>query len=116
MCVLCDLPHPAQKEEAGPKGGSGSARSTPTGSSSSKKAGAEKSGGKGVIGWLGSVVGLKGPKQADLGQAMEAYFDKDKNRWVFPGEEDAPEADAALGPPPSNLGVSASGHVTPRLS
>jgi hypothetical protein len=34
---------------------------------------------------------------ADLGQEMEAYFDTDKKRWVFPNEEDADDAaDAAL--------------------
>jgi len=36
---------------------------------------------------------------------MEAYYDKDKGRWVFPGQEDDPTADLAAGPPPTMVSV-----------
>lgn len=37
--------------------------------------------------------------QADLGEGMQAYYDKEKKVWVFPGEDPA-EVAAPLPPPP----------------
>ncbi len=37
----------------------------------------------------------------NLGDKLEAYFDKSKNTWVFPGQENEP-APAALAPPPTS--------------
>jgi hypothetical protein len=39
---------------------------------------------------------------ADLGNSMEAYYDEDKKRWVFPGEDPAAE-DPTAGPPPTTM-------------
>lgn len=36
---------------------------------------------------------------------MEAYYDKDKGRWIFPGQENDAVADAAAGPPPTMVSV-----------
>jgi hypothetical protein len=44
-------------------------------------------------------------KEAKLGKKMEAYFDKAKGRWVFPGEEDKVEDDPGAAPPPMAMGA-----------
>ena len=36
----------------------------------------------------------------NIGGSLEAYFDKEKNRWVFPGEGAAAEDDPSSRPPP----------------
>jgi hypothetical protein len=54
--------------------------------------------------------------EANEGQKMEAYFDKDKGRWVFPDDDpNALEsvADSAPPPPPAAMKAAAS---TPNLS
>jgi hypothetical protein len=38
--------------------------------------------------------------QADLGEQMQAYYDKSKKVWVFPGEDPA-EVAKPIGPPPT---------------
>lgn len=50
-------------------------------------------------------------QHADVGVEMEAYFDEEKKRWIFPGE---PQGEATAGPPPapptaSQLGPSVGG-------
>jgi hypothetical protein len=37
--------------------------------------------------------------EADLGEKMQAYYDKEKKVWVFPGEDPA-ELAKPIGPPP----------------
>lgn len=56
---------------------------------------------------IGMVKGLFGLKQdednavhADLGGKMEAYYDKEKKRWIFPGDDPNAE-DFTAGPPPT---------------
>ena len=38
-------------------------------------------------------------KIANVGNKMEAYFDEDKKRWVFPGEEEEEDQGPPLAPP-----------------
>jgi len=53
--------------------------------------------------------------EATMGGEMEAYFDKDLGRWVFPGEDPA-EATAAAAPPPPPPSMGPSHSSTPNLS
>jgi hypothetical protein len=82
---------PAVKSVARSSSAGGSGSSTPTGGS-----------GGGMVGRLAGLLGIKKPVTADLGEKMEAYFDKDKNRWIFPGQDgEEEEEDASLKPPPT---------------
>ena len=48
-------------------------------------------------------------KVAKLGEQMEAYFDEDAKRWVFPGESAPEEAARPSAPPTGPLSGSAPG-------
>merc|ERR1711871_79283 len=52
-----------------------------------------------VRGWIAEKVNPDA-KVAKMGEQMDAYFDKEKNRWVFPGE-DAQEDDGPPAAPPT---------------
>lgn len=43
----------------------------------------------------------RNPQHADIGQQMEAYFDKEKKKWIFPGEAPEDNAPAAPSAPPT---------------
>ena len=57
-------------------------------------------------GMLGMFKGFFGKSEednavkADLGGKMEAYYDKEKKRWIFPDDDPAAE-DPTAGPPPT---------------
>jgi len=54
-------------------------------------------------GWLSKLLGRgeekKKTKVADVGEEMQAYYDKKLKRWIFPGDDPA-EIAKPLGPPP----------------
>ena len=60
---------------------------------------------KGLLGWLY-------PDAHDgtdnLGNKLEAYFDKSSGRWVFPDEEASDSPPEALAPPPTTIAINAS--------
>uniref|UniRef100_K3WLJ2 Uncharacterized protein n=1 Tax=Globisporangium ultimum (strain ATCC 200006 / CBS 805.95 / DAOM BR144) TaxID=431595 RepID=K3WLJ2_GLOUD len=74
-----------------------------------KKGGRSKtpppSGSKASSGWFSGISNFIATKVnpeakvAKLGVQMEAYFDKEKNRWVFPGETATEEAAIPSAPP-----------------
>jgi hypothetical protein len=47
------------------------------------------------------------------GKKMEAYYDKEKKRWIFPGEENEPEPEPLAPPPTTHLEKSASDEIKP---
>jgi hypothetical protein len=50
---------------------------------------------------VGKLAGIGDDvKEADMGQSMQAYFDKDKGRWVFPGQNSEEEVDDPGSRPP----------------
>ena len=51
---------------------------------------------KGLLGWFYPEVH---DASENLGNKLEAYYDKSQDRWVFPGEEDSSNA-PSLAPPP----------------
>ena len=62
-------------------------------------------------GWLGGWIAKKLNPDAhigDVGEEMEAYFDKDKGVWVFPGEDPVAKA-APPPPPPTSMGMGGGG-------
>lgn len=82
------------------------------GSSSSKKSDEKKAGrsktpppSRSSSGWLTGlstfIAAKMNPeaKVAKLGEQMEAYFDEEKKRWVFPGETQGEEASIPSAPP-----------------
>jgi hypothetical protein len=54
---------------------------------------------KGIIKW---IMPNAVDATENTGSKLEAYFDKQLNRWVFPGED--PQAVAPLPPPPTSIG------------
>lgn len=61
-------------------------------------------------GWLDALRPKPKGKEADLGGAMEAYYDKEKKRWIFPGDD--PDAvDPTAGPPPTTAELKAKAPV-----
>lgn len=54
-------------------------------------------------GWLSKLLGRGEDKEkatvADVGEEMQAYYDKKLKRWIFPGDDPA-EVAKPLGPPP----------------
>ncbi|TYZ56946.1 hypothetical protein PybrP1_002822 [[Pythium] brassicae (nom. inval.)] len=97
----------AAPPSSGPSSDKGSA--SPKFKDAAKKAGGRSktpppSGSK--SGWLSGVIGnflvkKMNPevKVAKLGEQMEAYFDEEKKRWVFPGETAAEEPTMPSAPP-----------------
>jgi hypothetical protein len=88
--------HPKQESEASKKS---PPTSTTTAAASKPKA---VSGGDLKSNWLTGWIAKKMNPEAhvaDVGGEMEAYYDKDLKRWVFPGEDPA-EAAKPLAPPP----------------
>eukprot|EP00977_Amphora_coffeiformis_P009845 scaffold2257_cov169-Amphora_coffeaeformis.AAC.23 len=59
---------------------------------------------KRVFGMLKGFLGVKEDEdnavRADLGGKMEAYYDKEKKRWIFPDDDPSAE-DPMAGPPPT---------------
>ena len=52
---------------------------------------------------LKGFLGVKGEDNAvvaDIGGKLEAYYDKEKKRWIFPDDDPAAE-DPSAGPPPT---------------
>lgn len=65
---------------------------------------------------------IPAPQHADVGEEMNAYFDKDTKRWVFPGQPaeeataaapSAPPTASQLGAPSSQPGEAAAAAPTP---
>lgn len=52
---------------------------------------------------------------ADPGEEMQAYYDKERKVWVFPGE-DPDEVAKPIGPPPKPIGSASTPSTIPALS
>ncbi|OWZ14722.1 COPII coat assembly protein [Phytophthora megakarya] len=78
----------------------------PSGSGSAK--------GSGWLSGLSSFIATKmnpEAKVAKLGEQMEAYFDEETKRWVFPGEKAAEESAMPSAPPTGPMPGSAPGSI-----
>jgi hypothetical protein len=78
------------------------AQPTTSASQEQKDAGTDSPRKRGIVGWLKGRLGVEEDNavKADLGGQMEAYYDKEKKRWIFPGD-DPNEEIPSLGPPPT---------------
>lgn len=119
---------PTSSSADGPSSAAASGPASDKGSASpkfkdTKKAGRSKtpppSGSKASSGWFTGISNFIATKVnpeakvAKLGEQMEAYFDEEKKRWVFPGETATEEAVIPSAPPtgpmPGSMPSSGSG-------
>jgi hypothetical protein len=86
--------------------------------SSSKSTTSSTGSGSGWLSGISSFLTNKinpDAKVAKLGEQMEAYFDEEKKRWVFPGEASSEEPPAPSAPPTGPMPPSSSSDGPPGL-